>query len=197
MDLLGDIRHDWYQTDCYVVISVLLKKMKQEDVRVDWTESTLTCVVNIPDGKQCSFHINLAHQICKDGCTWKVLPSKIEIKLKKSSAIRWETLKAENSVQKPKEFVSYPSSNKEKRDWDKLAQQVAKEEEDEKLEGDAALNQMFQKIYSEGSDETRKAMNKSFLESGGTVLSTNWNEVHSKKMEIKPPDGMEWKRWDS
>ncbi|CAL1271600.1 unnamed protein product [Larinioides sclopetarius] len=91
---------------------------------------------------------------------------------------------------------TYPSSKTQKKDWDKLAAELKKEEAEEKLEGEAALNQLFQKIYSEGSDETRKAMNKSFMESGGTVLSTSWNEVAQKKVEVKPPDGMEFKKWE-
>ena len=33
-------------------------------------------------------------------------------------------------------------------------------------------------------------------ESGGTVLSTNWSEIGGKKTEVKPPDGMEYKKWD-
>ena len=55
---------------------------------------------------------------------------------------------------------------------------------------------MFQKIYGEGSDEVKKAMNKSFQESGGTVLSTNWEDISKKKTEVKPPDSMEYKKWD-
>ena len=35
------------------------------------------------------------------------------------------------------------------------------------------------------------------MESGGTVLSTNWKDVGSKKLDVKPPDGMEWKTWSS
>ena len=34
------------------------------------------------------------------------------------------------------------------------------------------------------------------MESGGTVLSTNWKDVGAKTLEVKPPDGMEFKKWD-
>jgi suppressor of G2 allele of SKP1 len=39
-------------------------------------------------------------------------------------------------------------------------------------------------------------MNKSFQESGGTVLSTNWNEIGAKETEIQPPTGMEAKKYE-
>lgn len=39
-------------------------------------------------------------------------------------------------------------------------------------------------------------MNKSFQESGGTVLSTNWEDVKKDKVDIKPPDGCEFKEWN-
>lgn len=32
-------------------------------------------------------------------------------------------------------------------------------------------------------------------ESGGTCLSTDWKDVSKKKMKVKPPDGMEFKKW--
>ena len=37
--------------------------------------------------------------------------------------------------------LSYPSSSKKAKDWDKLEVEIKKEEKEEKLEGDAALNQ--------------------------------------------------------
>ncbi len=33
-------------------------------------------------------------------------------------------------------------------------------------------------------------------ESGGTVLSTNWEDIAKEKTEIKPPDGMEYKKYE-
>ena len=57
----------------------------------------------------------------------------------------------------------YPSSSHYRHNWDALEAQMKAEEKDEKLEGDAALNKLFQQIYSDGSEETRRAMNKSFV----------------------------------
>lgn len=36
---------------------------------------------------------------------------------------------------------------------------------------------------------------KSFQESGGTVLSTNWKEVGSAPVKGSPPQGLEMKDW--
>ena len=41
-----------------------------------------------------------------------------------------------------------------------------------------------------------RAMNKSYAESGGTVLSTNWDEIGKEKTPVKPPEGMEFKKWN-
>jgi hypothetical protein len=69
-----------------------------------------------------------------------------------------------------------------KKNWDAIIDEFEKEEEKE-----LGVNELFKKIYESGSEETRKAMNKSFQESAGTVLSTNWDSVANKRVEPKPP----------
>ncbi|KFO24293.1 Suppressor of G2 allele of SKP1 like protein [Fukomys damarensis] len=71
----------------------------------------------------------------------------------------------------------YPSSSRYTRNWDKLVGEIKEEEKNEELEGDTALNKLFQQIYSDDSDEVKRAINKSLMESGGTVLNTNWSDV--------------------
>nr|KYP74840.1 Suppressor of G2 allele of SKP1 isogeny [Cajanus cajan] len=102
------------------------------------------------------------------------------------------------------ERPTYPSSKPKETDWYKLEAQVKKEEKEEKLDGDTAVNKLFRTIYQNADEDTRKAMNKSLqcydvcvlqVESNGTVLSTNWKDVGSKRVEGSPPDGMELKKW--
>lgn len=53
----------------------------------------------------------------------------------------------------------------------------------------------IKQIYKGATDEQRMAMMKSFEESGGTVLSTNWEEVSKEKVKGSAPNGMVMKSW--
>lgn len=84
------------------------------------------------------------------------------------------------------------------KNWDKIVRDLEDEDEDDKKkpEGDEAVNKLFQQIYSNANPETRRAMMKSFQESNGTCLSTNWAEVSKGKVEVTPPQGMESKKYE-
>lgn len=63
------------------------------------------------------------------------------------------------------------------------------------LEGPDPVQGFFQKIYKDADPDTRRAMVKSYQESNGTSLSTNWSEVGKGTVETSPPEGMVAKKW--
>ncbi|XP_012286770.1 protein SGT1 homolog [Orussus abietinus] len=201
------IRHEWYQTETHVIIAILAKNA--DDVKIVYGETTLSVSAKLPSGNDYSLEIDLAHKVVPDSCTHKVLPSKIEIKLKKCDGHRWNSLEGAAvapAVEQPPliQFLQstgqppkYPSSSKKTCDWDKIEKEITTEEEQVSSQGNDAVIALFKRVYDNGTDDVKRAMIKSYQESGGTVLSTTWEEVGKTKVERKTPDGMEWKPWDS
>ncbi|XP_008792360.1 protein SGT1 homolog isoform X4 [Phoenix dactylifera] len=198
-------RHDFYNTSTELVLTIFAKGILAKCVTVDFGEQILSVSIDIPGEEAYHFQPRLFGKIIPEKCKYQVLSSKIEIRLFKAEAIIWTSLEFSKVKALPQKInasaavksqrPSYPSS-KSNKDWDKLEAQVKKEEKEEKLDGDAALNKMFHDIYRDADEDMRRAMTKSFVESNGTVLSTNWKEVGSKKVEGSPPDGMELKKWE-
>jgi len=179
------VRHDWYQTDEKVVITVLLKNAVEKNYQCQILEDSVTLTAENYELK-----LDLLHPVIVDKSTHKATPSKVEVILIKRDFTRWGSLvKAEES----KPVVN--TKKKQPDDWEKLTKEIEKTED--KDEGDQAVNALFKKIYESGSEEQRRAMNKSYQESGGTVLSTNWDEVRKDTVEVKPPDGCEYRKWES
>ena len=106
---------------------------------------------------------------------------------------------------------AYPTSSKSgPKNWDKVAADLTKKPKktegdgdddkdaepalDDEFEGDA-VDGFFKKLFKDADPDTKRAMMKSYQESNGTALSTNWAEVSKKTTETSPPDGMEAKKW--
>lgn len=108
---------------------------------------------------------------------------------------------------------SYPTSSRNgPKDWDAVAKKAlhtenkkssekkteeedsAGEEEDDEFGGDPA-NAFFAKLYKNADPDTKRAMMKSFQESNGTTLSTDWKDVGSRTIETNPPEGVQAKKW--
>jgi len=203
------INHTWYQSGSTVYVVVPIRNVQRDQVHVESTENTLSITIKLPSSSsEYSLELDLAYPINSSRTAFQVNTANVEIRLYKVDAIQWTSLDAQHKPNAPPIIMnqapaaqsaapSYPSSSKKPKDWNKIEVEIKNEEKEEKPEGDEALNKLFQQIYRDGTDEQRRAMNKSFSESGGTVLSTNWDEIAKKKTDIKPPDGMEWKQYDS
>ena len=100
----------------------------------------------------------------------------------------------------------YPTSSRTgPKDWDKVAAELTQkpkadsegknEVEDIEEEGGDPVNAFFKKLYAGADPDTRRAMMKSYQESNGTALSTNWADVSKGPVETSPPDGMIAKKW--
>ncbi|KAL7254130.1 hypothetical protein ACSBR1_008516 [Camellia fascicularis] len=198
-------RHEFYQKPEEVVVTVFAKGVPAESVSIEFGEQILSVTIDIRGEEDAyTFQPRLFGKIVPPKCKYEVLSTKIEIRLAKAEAIQWASLEFSKestipqriSVSSGTQRPTYPSSKPRRVDWDKLEAQVKKEEKEEKLDGDAALNKFFRDIYQDADEDTRRAMRKSFVESNGTVLSTNWNDVGSKVVEGSPPDGMEMKKWE-
>jgi len=55
---------------------------------------------------------------------------------------------------------------------------------------------MWPMLVADADPDTRRAMVKSFQESGGTALSTNWADVKDKTMSVRAPQGLEARRYE-
>ncbi|CAF4008872.1 unnamed protein product [Rotaria sp. Silwood2] len=214
------IKHSFYQTDSVLTIQIPIKGLKKDQVQVQTTDTTVGILIRVlqpsqlsvgtkipSTGNDYSLELDLAYPIDSSRTSFNVTGSNIEIKLYKRQAIQWTSLDAQSLVGKTQPPVpmsrpvaekapSYPSSSLRAKDWGQIEAQIKKDEKDNKEDmGDA--NTIFQQLYRDSDENTRRAMNKSMSESGGTCLNMNWEEVSKGKVTCEPPDGMEWKKYDS
>ncbi|KAF8013367.1 hypothetical protein BT93_I1265 [Corymbia citriodora subsp. variegata] len=198
-------RHEFYQKPDEVVVTIFAKGIAPEDLLVEFGEQILSVRINVPNEDAYYLQSRLFQKVIPEKCRYQILSTKVEIRLAKAEAIQWKSLEYSKEATVPQKVTlpsvgptrpAYPSSKNKVANWDKLEAEVKQEEKDEKLDGDAALNKLFRDIFSNADEDARRAMTKSFVESNGTVLSTNWKEVGAKKVEGSPPDGMELKKWE-
>ncbi|KAL8655037.1 MAG: hypothetical protein Q9226_003198 [Calogaya cf. arnoldii] len=225
------IRHEWYQTDDTVVVSLFAKGVPKDKTTIDIQNTSLAVSFPLPTGSDFDFSLDPFYaKVDAAASTVKILSTKIEFLLKKVSAEdKWPSLESDaphpagdndtnvSGAQHVKAAVlaekstnagpPYPTSSKTgPKNWDKVANDLTKKPkkdgekggddglDDEFEEGDP-VNGFFKQLYSRADPDTRRAMMKSYQESNGTTLSTNWSEVGQGKVETQAPDGMEAKPW--
>ncbi|KIM85170.1 hypothetical protein PILCRDRAFT_817158 [Piloderma croceum F 1598] len=195
------LRHEFYETDDKVTISVFDKGADPAEVEVKFEPRKLSYTHG---GKQLILE-PLKGQINPDASEFTVGKVKVEIRLAKMASARWVQLVGDA----PDPLASFPSipsistaARTKHKNWEGITTDMLSGEkekttdQDPNVGGDAALNGFFQKIFGDADEDTKRAMMKSYQESGGTTLSTNWDEVKKAPVEVKPPTGSEWKKWN-
>ncbi|EOD29234.1 hypothetical protein EMIHUDRAFT_449829 [Emiliania huxleyi CCMP1516] len=199
----------------HVVVSVLARNVPPDAAAVSFADAAADVAIELgPDAGTYRLALSLFARVRPDGCSFRVMPWERLEGDGTGGATAFNTAAASDTAPR----TVYSGS---RRDWDAIDREVTRAEEEEKPEGEEALNKLFQQIYGNASEEsrrrgerdthtstihrdnngeareTRRAMNKSFQTSGGTVLSTNWSEVKEKDYEKErtAPDGQEWKKW--
>lgn len=97
----------------------------------------------------------------------------------------WDKLANDLTAKKPKSKSKSRDKDEGTKSTDK-DRDTDSEPEDEEYDSDVggdAVDGFFKKLYKGADDDTRRAMMKSFQESNGTALSTNWAEVGKGKVE--------------
>jgi suppressor of G2 allele of SKP1 len=208
-------RHEWFQTPTAVTYSFYVKNRTKDMVTVATEKRSFEITIKLDNDKE--------FQLTNEPLFGEIDPRKTEVSVKQPKVevvlhkviqgMHWSAieLKGEaaeaaaattsaappaSALPQSQQQLSYPNSKG--RDWSKFKTDLEKEEEAKKntLSGEEGLNSLFQQIYSNCSEENKRAMIKSFTESNGTVLSTNWEDVGSRKVEGEAPKGMEAKKWE-
>ena len=220
-----NIRHDWYQSPDTVTVTLMAKGVDKERATIDIQPGSLSISFPLATGSDYDFSIDpFFAAVDPTGSSFKIMSTKIEIILKKTHPGQtWHSLEgtapilSETSEGKkarvPAAVLSnpskpdgpaYPTSSKHgPKDWDRLATDLTKKpkkgegEEEAGYDSDDGdpVNAFFKKLYKDATPETRRAMMKSYQESNGTALSTNWAEVSKGPVETTPPEGMEARKW--
>ena len=73
------IKHDWYQTHADVVVNVMIKRLRREDVRVEFGERRLEVDIDLGEGRSHSLVFALAHPVVKEKCSFKILTTKVSV----------------------------------------------------------------------------------------------------------------------
>lgn len=194
-------KYQYYQSDKFVTVIILQANLQPSDFVLDLQSDSLA--VQVPSGTVLAG--NLYAPVNVDKSSTKFKDEKVLIKLwKEDQGFEWPELWGKGGVRVTTSTKTSSTTSSRSRpyaspkDWNQVEQQLKEEEAREEPQGEDAMNKLFQQIYRDADEDTRRAMIKSYQTSGGTVLSTNWDEVSRKDYEKErtAPDGMEWKTWE-
>jgi suppressor of G2 allele of SKP1 len=203
------IKTDWYQSPDTVTLTIMAKGAPKDKVSVEFEERAVSVSFPVVDSSEYSYNADpLYEKIDPSQSKYRITPTKIEITMRKATTgMKWHDLEhpdgnitttqapdASLPVRTSKDTApAYPTSSKSgAKNWDKVVVNVLDDKDE--IEGDETSH-FFKQLYSGATPEQQRAMMKSYQESGGTVLSTDWSNVGNKTVVPEPPEGMEAKKY--
>lgn len=194
-------KFDWFQSFSHVTVEIQAADVLEQHAFIEIRKDEVEVRIQLSAGKEFQLDLELFAPVIPEESEYKIRSNKVEIRLKKASNVKWSSLECKSSGEvqvvpavapgSGSDPRNYPSSSRKRVDWDSVASQ-----EKDELEG-GGLNKVLAHIYGGADADQQKAMMKSFYESGGTVLSTNWEDVGSRYVEGSAPEGMEMKDWSA
>lgn len=213
------LRLQEFQSNTIMTVSIFSKGVNKEALKVDFQPTSVRLdKVIYPSGDEREFQLDLWGEIDTAASKHTVTPNKVELSLVKKTPGKWAQLKGDGKTAatpaplavpvvpvtetkattttekpvaetKPAPGPAYPSSSRTgPKNWDTLD---TGDDEDDAND----VNFFFKKLYKGATPEQQRAMMKSFTESNGTSLSTDWNDVKDRKVDTVPPEGVEPKKW--
>lgn len=164
-------RVDFYQLGNTVCVSVFIKNLpKDSSIQIEETQVHLPGLTLGP----------LFSKIDPAQSNYKIFGTKVELNLHKADpSISWTSVLNSDKTQgsSPAKKMGF------EKNWDKVVDHEIEADSEEKKD----VNGFFEQLYANADDDTKRAMMKSYIESNGTTLSTNWDNVGQRKVEPADP----------
>ncbi|XP_066536503.1 cysteine and histidine-rich domain-containing protein 1 [Hoplias malabaricus] len=153
-------RHDWHQTGNQVVVTIYAKNSIPEQSYVEANRTVLTCHIQFENNKEFHKNIHLWGVVDVNSCFVNMLPSKVEVTLKKVDPVAWGKL--EDPKHKPEPEVTPDTTEQEikpdvyisdddisESDWE---EEEEEEEEKKKKEEDENKDEDSLPLLEEATD---------------------------------------------
>ncbi|KAG0708835.1 SGS-domain-containing protein [Suillus ampliporus] len=190
---MASLRHEFYETDEKLTVSIFDRGADPAQVSIMFEPRK----ISYQNGEKTLSLQPLKGQIDPERCDFTVGKVKVELRLVKVAQGRWgsitgdapDPLQTSAPIGPTTSPVVAEARAKPKKNWEELTTKILTSEkemsaeEDPNVGGDTAVNSFFQKIFGDADDDAKRAMMKSFQES-------------KSRVEVKPPAGSEWKKWD-
>jgi suppressor of G2 allele of SKP1 len=186
------LNHAWFQSHDWVEIDIRAKRVPAECVHVDFTQNSVHVVID--DNSSVGAYeetFRLSDGIVPDRSSFQVLGTKVEVRLAKAvPGVQWACLTTTDASTSVDPAVVQMGSDQMQeqgvgtthnkgKDWNAIEREIAEDEASQKSGGDDVMG-FFRTIFANADEDTKRAMMKSYVESGGKALSTNWEDVGSK-----------------